>query len=84
MSHIVDHWSDKSAVKKEGGFITHGSNEYRCKTTKGWKILLSWKDGSPKWEILNDIKESNSVNAAEYSVANRIADDHSFAWKIPF
>ena len=47
-------------------------------TTRGWELLVQWKDGSVSWEKLKDLKESNLVEVAEYAVVNRIADEPAF------
>jgi hypothetical protein len=51
-------------------------------TTKGWKLLVRWKDGTSNWIPLKDLKESNPVKAAEYAVANKVAEEPAFAWWI--
>ena len=51
----------------------------RC-TTKGWKLCVSWKDGTTSWETLSNLKESNPVQVAEYAVTNKIDDAPAFAW----
>jgi hypothetical protein len=40
-------------------------------TTKGWKILCQWKDGSSDWVDLKHVKDSNPIELAEYAVVNR-------------
>ena len=54
------------------------------RTTKGWKLLVEWKDGSSNWIPLKDLKASNPVETAEYTVANQIQDEPAFAWWVPF
>ena len=49
-------------------------------TTKGWKLLCSWKDGSSSWVPLKDLKESNPIEVAEYAVANKISEEPAFIW----
>jgi hypothetical protein len=43
-------------------------------TTKGWKLLVEWKDGSTDLLPLKDLKESYPVQVAEYAVANKMAE----------
>jgi len=72
MESISDHKKDEQAIKKEhwkGG-----------PTTKGWKLLVQWKDGTEDWIPLKDLKESNPVEVAEYSVANKIDEEPAFRW----
>jgi hypothetical protein len=49
-------------------------------TTKGWKLLVEWKDGMMDWLPLKDLKESCLVQVAEYTVANKITEQPAFAW----
>ena len=56
---ISNHRVNGEELKHQDAFITfnHGS-KWRRDTTKGWEILLQWKDGSYSWETLKDIKNS--------------------------
>ncbi|KAL7557788.1 hypothetical protein ACA910_013065 [Epithemia clementina (nom. ined.)] len=47
---------------------------------RGWKLLVSWKDGSSTWVPLKDLKASNPIEVAEYAVANKISDQPAFRW----
>ena len=60
-----------------------GRNSLR-KTTKGWDFLYLWKYGSTTWAPLKDLKESNPVDIAEYVAGNRISEESSFAWWVPY
>jgi hypothetical protein len=53
-------------------------------TTKGWKLLVEWKDGLTDWLPLKDLKESYPVQVAEYAVANKIAEQPAFDWWVPY
>ena len=48
--------------------------------TRGWKILVEWKEGSVDWVPLKYIKKFNPVELAEYDVANDISDEPNFNW----
>jgi hypothetical protein len=80
LDEIVDHRSDDSAVRTENMWIQRGSNQRMRQTTKGWQLLVQWKDGSTTWTHLKDLKESNPVQVSEYAVANQISDEPGFAW----
>jgi hypothetical protein len=41
-------------------------------------LLVQWKDGSISWEKLKDLKASNPVEVAEYTVANRLVEEPAF------
>jgi hypothetical protein len=83
LQEIIDHKSDGNAVVKDDGFTEQpdGTRMPRM-TTKGWKLLVQWKDGTSNWIPLKDLKESNPVETAEYAVANKIAEEPAFAWWI--
>jgi hypothetical protein len=81
LSEIIDHKSDGSAVRKDDGFETTKDGQVRPRrTTKGWKLLVSWKDGSNSWVPLADMKESFPVEVAEYALANKILEEPAFNW----
>jgi hypothetical protein len=61
----------------------NGQPKHRC-TTKGWELLVEWKDGSVSWIPLKDLKETNPVEVAEYAIANKIKKEPAFAWWVNF
>ena len=66
MDEIIGHRSDKHAVKQQDTFITTKMGTKRCReTTKGWELLIWWKDGGTDWIALKDIKESYPVQVSE-------------------
>jgi hypothetical protein len=81
LSEITDHKKDNMAVPISSG-ITCSANSWEVPkiTTRGWKLLIQWKDRSTSWEHLKDIKESNPIEAAKYTVSNRIAEEPAFKW----
>jgi len=80
-SGIADHKKDSTAIQKEDGFVrSYNGNKVPKKTTRGWKMLVEWKDGSQDWLPLSELKGSNPVEVAEYAVANRIDDEPAFKW----
>ena len=44
------------------------------------ELLVEWQDGSVYWVPLKDLKQSNPVELAEYTVANDISDEPAFNW----
>jgi hypothetical protein len=81
MSEIIDHKKDGTAVSKDDGFETTKDGQQRPRrTTQGWKLLVTWKDGSSSWEPLKDLKESHPVQVAEYALTNKIVEEPAFAW----
>ena len=81
---IIDHRVDGTEIKNQDAFIiSKNGGRRRRETTKGWEILLQWKDGSSSWETLKDVKESYPVQLAEYAHSHRIAKEPAFAWWTP-
>ena len=69
---IIDHKKDGGAISIEDGFTGEGTNRKPKKTTRGWKVLVQWKDESTSWVIVKDVRDANPVELAEYAVANQI------------
>ena len=70
---IVDHKKNGHAISKKDGFTTLASGHKKCKkTTRGWQLLVKWKDGTSTWMDLKDVKEANLIELAEHAVANQI------------
>jgi hypothetical protein len=53
------------------------------KTTASWWICVLWKNGETSWERLADLKESNPLEVAEYSLAQGIDHEAAFCWWVP-
>ena len=62
MDSILDHKKTKEAVDKADGYVVSKNGEKKRKiTTKGWELLIQWKDGLKSWVPLVDIKESYPI-----------------------
>ena len=62
---IVDHCVDGKEIKQQDVFITTKTGtRRRQETTKGWEILVQWKDGSSTWIAMKDMKDSYPVQLA--------------------
>ncbi len=61
-------------------FVTRAGNPISKRNTKGWHILIEWRDGSMDWLRLSDVKDSYPVQLAEYAVANGIDNEPAFKW----
>ena len=84
MDSIMAHRVDGTQVTNDDAFIiSHNGGKRRKETTKGWEILLQWKDGTTTWEKLKDVKESYPVQLAEYAHQCRIASEPALAWWVP-
>jgi hypothetical protein len=86
LNEIVEHQHDESAIPIEHGFVTsHSGNHHPKKTTRGWKLLVEWKDGTTSWVPLKDLKASNPVQLAEYAYANNLEQEPAFnRWVRPY
>ena len=85
MKEIIDHRTNGQEVKHQDAFITTKTGTKRGReTTKGWEILIEWKDGCTNWVALKDVKESYPVQLAEFAISNHIAEEPAFAWWVPF
>ena len=83
ITEVTDHKKDDSSIAKVDGFIKSRSGNLHWKrTTRGWKVLVEWKDGSVDWVPLKGLKQSNPVDLAEYAMANDISDKPAFNWRV--
>ena len=82
---IIDHKKNGSHMTKETGFTVLKGGQNKCNpTTRGWKVLVQWRDETTTWMDLTDVKEDNPIGLAEYEVANKIDDDPYFAWSVNY
>ena len=82
---IVDFKKDDTATEKADRFLVTKRGQRRLRqTTVGWKLLVTWKDGSETWLPLKILKESNPVDVAEFAKAKGIEDEPAFAWWVPY
>ena len=81
MDEIIGHRSNEHAMKQQDAFIvTNMGMQRRRETTKGWELLIWWKDSGTDWVALKDIKESYPVQVAEYTVSSCISEGPAFPW----
>lgn len=84
VDETVDHKREDDAIPIAEGFaIGKAGNKMPKITTRGWLLLMLWKDGSTSWEKLKDVKESNPAEVVECAVGNRIAEEPAFDWWAP-
>ena len=82
---ITDHWTNGTELPIDKAYITlKNGGRRKPQNTKGWEILLQWKDGSTTWEPLKYIKECYPVQLSEYAIKNGISILLVFDWWIPF
>ena len=81
LDEIIDHKRDARALRVDNGYVvTKNGRRVPKNTTRGWKILCQWKDGSSDWVDLKHVKDSNPIELAEYAVANHIQEEPAFKW----
>ena len=84
LHEITDHATDGKAVTKDDGYSTSSNgNRVPKVTTKGWKLLCHWKDGSSSWVPLKDMKGSYPIPVAEYAKHNMLVEEPAIAWWVP-
>ena len=85
LDSIIDTRKTSEALDEANAFvISKNGNKRRIETTKGWDILIQWKDGSTTWSKLKDVKDSYPVDMAEYAFQNNIQDEPAFAWWVDY
>jgi hypothetical protein len=56
LHEIIDHQKGFGAVAQQDAFvISRNGTRRRQETTKGWELLVEWKDGSTNWVVLKDM-----------------------------
>ena len=82
---ISDHRVLKDAISKDKGtFYTDRGLERKVRTTKGWELYVTWKDGPGDWISLKDLKNCYPLEVVDYAMAKEIQDEPAFAWWIPW
>ena len=80
LESITDHNKDQSAVPWEDRYVTINGRQHHRITTKGWKLCVTWRDGTSSWERLSDLKESYPIQVAEYAVGQDLTHEPAFTW----
>ena len=85
LSAIMDHRVTNDAIPKSQGTYSNSYGVKRRKTTtRGWELLVEWRDGSSDWVSLKDLKHSYPVELAIYAKDRKIDDEPAFAWWVPY
>ncbi len=62
LQEITDHKSNRTAVHITNGYTTTRKGRQIPKTTtKGWKVVCQWRDGSSDWIDLKHVKDSTGI-----------------------
>ena len=82
MYNLLDSILDHKYKRRERDRQLKGNK--LAKTTRGWILLVLWKDGVEQWIPLKDMKESYPVETAEYAKAHQLQDKPAFRWWVPY
>lgn len=82
MESIVSHQRNGDAVSKEDAAKSKCKGLF--KTTKGWSLLVKFREGTSRWIELKDAKQANPVMVANYAYASDLEDEPAFAWWVPY
>jgi hypothetical protein len=77
LEEILDHEKSSDALSQD--LITK-RNHF---TMKGWKFLVSWKDGTASHVPLREMKNSYPIETIEYAVDNGLMAEPAFPWWAP-
>jgi len=85
LDSIIDSRTDGTEIIAADATVTSKNvGRRKRETTKGWEILLQWKDGSTTWETLKDIKECYPIDLAEFAIQKGIDHKPAFTWWVPY
>lgn len=84
LSAIVDHSVLHDTIpKSQVTYVNSYGVNRRKTTTRGWKLLVEWRDESSDWVALKDLKESYPIKLAMYAKERKVDDEPAFAWWVP-
>ena len=82
LSRIMDH---RVAIPKgQGMYLNLYGVIRRTTTTRGWELLVEWRDGLSDWVSLKDLKHLYPVKLAIYAKDRKIDDKPAFAWWVQY
>lgn len=84
MNEIRSHQKGPDALEVDEAYeYGSGVSKKYTRTTKGWKILVSWKDGQESWVPLKDMKDTYPIALAQYAIKAGIDKEAAFRWWLP-
>jgi hypothetical protein len=84
LTELIDHRKNADALSPDDSHVTVRGKQHPKRTTKGWQLCVQWRDGSTSWEDLKNLKEANSIETAEYTVAHSLTSKPAFSWWAPY
>ena len=69
------HRTNGKEVLMADAFVTTSRGTKRRKeTTQGWELLIIWKDGSPTWVTLKDMKEAYCETVGSMGIHSMVVE----------
>ncbi len=84
MKEIISHDKGRNALNKEDAYYSTKTGPKPKWTTRGWRLLVEWNNGSSSWVPSTDLKDSYPVQVADYVVLNNLTQEPAFRWLVPF
>jgi len=75
-NEVIGHRKNDEALPAEASTV----DAVPRRTTKGWDVCIEWKDGSPSWHPLCEIKNSFPIHLAKYALKYELQDEPAFKW----
>ena len=80
LEDISDHRVLEDAIPPDKGtFVTERGQSIKLRTTKGWEMYVTWKDGCGDWVTLKDLKNCYPLEVADYAIRKGIDELPAFA-----
>jgi hypothetical protein len=84
LSAIANYRVLRDAISQSQGTYVNYGGKRRKTTTRGWELLVAWRNGSSDWVKLKDLKDSYPVELAMYATPHNLEDKPAFAWWVPY
>jgi hypothetical protein len=82
MQEIINHKKTPGAISEEDAYYSTKSGPKPKQTTRGWRLLVKWKDGTSSW--VSPVKDSYLVQVADFALANVLTQEPAYRWWVPF
>ena len=79
---ILDHKKTRDALSSGDERLVNDKGNH-IHTTDGWFFQPLWNDGNKEWVPLQEVKDSNPIELAEYVRAKRLHEEPAFQWWVP-
>ena len=79
---ILDHQKTRDALSSDNEQLVSNENK-RVQSDDGWYFQILCNDGNKEWVPLQEVKESNPIELAEYVRAKRLHEEPVFRHWVP-